>query len=133
MQNNLYLCKLNPTRVHAHLLLNEQINQSIEKELYRKGIRINDINGKMLHDIITKERVMKVKHTRDSEFNPFYYQENELDPRLASALKSNQWKLHVNFHRNYEGQEEKYNYIVEQLSSLIFILYSKLLPTKIYN
>lgn len=116
MQTNLYLCKLPPAYTDAHLLLNEQINASISRELNRKGIRIDEINGKKLDRIIKKESRFQQEHRRESEFDPFYYFEHELDHESVAELKSNEWRLHVDFQEHYRHQEKVYKSIMEKLS-----------------
>ena len=115
-QNNLYLCKLSPSHTDAHLLLNEQINTSINRELNLKGIRIDEINGKRLDEIIKKENKYKRNINRESEFDPFYYHKYELDQESVIHLKSNDWKLNVDFEQHYNNQELVYTDIMEKLS-----------------
>lgn len=118
MQANLYLCKLPPAYTDAHLLLNEQINASISRELNRKGIRIDEINGKKLDQIIKRENDYRQNLGRESEFDPFYYFRHELDQESVAQLKSNDWKLHVDFQEHFDHQERVYADITEQLSRL---------------
>jgi hypothetical protein len=84
-----------------------------------KGIRIDEINGKKLDQIIQKENGYKNNLNRESEFDPFYYHNNELDPESVKHLKSNEWKLSVNFEEHYKNQEKIYQIIVDQLSKLL--------------
>lgn len=118
MQTNLHLCKLSPTCTDAHLLLNEQINASINRELSRRGIRVDELNAKRLDQIIRRQAQTPVESGRESEFDPFYYYKTELDLESVAHLKSNDWQLHVDFKEHHERQEEVYAAIVEQLSGL---------------
>jgi hypothetical protein len=107
---------LSPSHTDAHLLLNEQINASINRELNLRGIRIDEINGKRLDEIIKKESKYKRNVNRESEFDPFYYYKHELDKESVVCLKSNEWHLNVDFKNHYQKQEKVYKDIMEKLS-----------------
>lgn len=115
LQCNLFLSKIGGEFSEAHALLNDQINRAITQELFLKGIRINDLNGRVLDQIIRKRASNREDSEFKSQLDPFYYMENELNPEIVKDLHSNDWKLHVDFRTYFLETEKKLDVVSKTL------------------